>query len=106
MTKDVQNVETASSLPAVVALLAIRLVSAGVNMAKEPARVGTCAQPESTKSAATVSSRRSIRDIRSDLRRFHDESRSQRDVPPTAARNLTELKHARRDLIVGECGSD
>lgn len=105
MTKDVKVLETVGFLPVAVVLVVLTLMSLGTAAAQEPTHVGTSARSESTKSAATVASRRSIRDIVSQLRRFPDESRSETDVPPAVSRNLTELKHALRDLIVEVAGA-
>jgi hypothetical protein len=42
----------------------------------------------------------SIRDVVSDLRRFHIDSDSDWEVPPTVSRNLELLKHGLRDMII------
>jgi hypothetical protein len=43
---------------------------------------------------------RSIRDIVSELRRFHGEENRDSEVPPEVSRNLEALKHGLRDMII------
>src|ERR1039458_7217680 len=43
---------------------------------------------------------RSIRDIVSELRRFHGEENRDSEVPPEVSRNLQALKHGLRDMII------
>lgn len=42
----------------------------------------------------------SIRDIVSELRRFHTDSDSDWEVPPTVSRDIELLKHRLRDMII------
>jgi hypothetical protein len=88
--------------------LVVTLMTAAI-MSASPAYAGQSAQPatallQSTKSNSSDSSL-SIRDIVSELRRFHDESRAETEVPPTVSRNLTQLKQSLRDLIVDTAGA-
>jgi hypothetical protein len=49
---------------------------------------------------AAITPSRPIRDIVSDLRRFHGDPDKDWEVPPAVARNLKALKHGLRDMIV------
>jgi hypothetical protein len=83
------------------AALTLLFVTASVGLVGQPPQRATARQTTSTKTAATAASR-SIREIVSELRRFHDESHDGVNGPlsPAVVRNLTALKHGLRDVIV------